>query len=391
MKIVFVSNYLNHHQIPFCQAMCKEEDMDFSFIQMEEMDSERVRMGWGIDVKEYPFAKCFYEDPVNCQSMIDNADLVIYGGVEDEKYIKPRLNAGKLVIRYSERIYKEGQWKFISPRGLRRKYEDHIKYRKKNVYLLCAGAYVSSDFHLIHAYPGKMFTWGYFPKIEILDVDSVINTKKSNETLELLWCGRMIDWKHPEYAINAAIVLKENNIPFHMNVIGKGNMKEEIINLAKTKGVDQFITFLDFVEPDKVREYMKKADIYLFTSDFKEGWGAVLNEAMNSVTCVIAGSGIGAVPSMLRHNRNGLVYKNGNIKEFENLVLKAAKDSEMRHELGKNAYKTVSETWNPENAGRMLASFARELVNGKIPDIKEGILSKAPVISPSKGYKYTRR
>ena len=35
---------------------------------------------------------------------------------------------------------------------------------------------------------------------------------------------------------------------------------------------------------------MEKADIFLFTSDRREGWGAVANEAMNSA-CALVVSG----------------------------------------------------------------------------------------------------
>ena len=91
-------------------------------------------------------------------------------GVEDESYIAERLAEGKPVVRLSERIYKDGQWKAISPRGLKKKYHDHTKYRKSPVYLLCCGGYVASDFHIVRAYPGKMFKWGYFPEKKLYDL-----------------------------------------------------------------------------------------------------------------------------------------------------------------------------------------------------------------------------
>ena len=81
--------------------------------------------------------------------ILDESEIVIFGGVEDERYIARRLKEGKILIRYSERIYKEGQWKFISPKGLVKKFHDHVRYRNKPVYLLCSGAYVASDFSLI--------------------------------------------------------------------------------------------------------------------------------------------------------------------------------------------------------------------------------------------------
>lgn len=50
------------------------------------------------------------------------------------------------------------------------------------------------------------------------------------------------------------------------------------------------------MKASEVRSYMEKADIYLFTSDFNEGWGAVLNESMNSGCAVVASHAIGSVP-----------------------------------------------------------------------------------------------
>ena len=47
MKVVFVSNYLTHHQLPFCHAMNAKLGSDFCFIETEEMTQERI----GVAVK----------------------------------------------------------------------------------------------------------------------------------------------------------------------------------------------------------------------------------------------------------------------------------------------------------------------------------------------------
>ena len=62
MRIVFVSNYFNHHQKPLCEAFSKTEGVDFCFYQTEPMEEERVRMGWGIEIKDYPYVKLFHDD-----------------------------------------------------------------------------------------------------------------------------------------------------------------------------------------------------------------------------------------------------------------------------------------------------------------------------------------
>ena len=40
MKTTFVSNYINHHQIPFCDALYRRLGEDFTFIQTEPMEEE---------------------------------------------------------------------------------------------------------------------------------------------------------------------------------------------------------------------------------------------------------------------------------------------------------------------------------------------------------------
>ena len=393
MQIIFVSNYINHHQLPFCKAMTEQNQGEFIFIQTEPMEQERVDMGWAVDVKEYSFVKCYYEDPEACQKLINDGEIVIFGGVEDEAYIEPRLRSGKLTIRYSERIYKEGQWKFITPRGLKKKYHDHIRYRKKNVYLLCAGAYVASDFYLIHAYPGKMFAWGYFPEFREYPIDELMDRKekkKNDDILEILWAGRMIDWKHPEHAIEAVGDLVKEYPGVHLTMAGSGGLEGQIKELAHKKGLDGNITFTGYLSPAVIREKMLAADVFLFTSDFKEGWGAVLNEAMNSGCAVVASSGIGAVPYLLRHGNNGMVYRNGDVTEMKKYVKELAGNARLRRSLGINAYETIRTTWNAEAAATRLLSLIHSIQMNNPKAVPDGPGSMAPIIAPGKGYRYTR-
>ena len=177
MKLVFASNYFNHHQKPLSDALAGTEGIDYTFLEIEEMDPERVSMGWGIDTSDIPYVKKYSDDAEKAKAMIMDADAVIFGGVDDESYIMPRLEAGRLTFRYHERIYKEGQWKFISPKGLVSKYKEHIRYRKKPVFALCVGAYVASDFNLIGAYPGKRYKFGYFPATKEFTWDELYEKK----------------------------------------------------------------------------------------------------------------------------------------------------------------------------------------------------------------------
>ena len=369
MRVVFVSNYINHHQIPFCNEMYRLLKGEFVFIQTQAMETERVEMGW--NGEERPaYVKCWYEEPQRCRELVLESDTVLFGGTDDESYIQERLRSGKPVIRNSERLYKTGQWKAVSPRGLRKKYTDHTRYRNSRVYLLCAGAYVPSDFHIVRAYPGKMYCFGYFPETRRYDMEVLFREKGWEQpggikTPYLLWAGRMIGWKHPELALETAAYLKERKIPFHLDMAGDGRMRKEMEELCRRLGLEEQVRFLGYRSPGQIRSLMEKADIFLFTSDRQEGWGAVANEAMNSGCALVADHMIGAVPYLICDGVNGFVYEDGNRTALFETVLRLAEDGQLCRLAGQKAYRTITEGWNAENAAARLLKLIERLAEGK--------------------------
>ncbi len=387
MKLTFVSNYINHHQIPLAQELYAVLGDDYRFIQTEEMEAERVKMGWDSDTDSLPYLMKYYENPEVCKRLIEDSDIVVFGGTDDESYIVERLQAHKPVIRNSERLYKSGQWKAISPRGLRKKYMDHTRYRNEDVYLLCAGAYVPSDFHIVRAYPGKMFKWGYFPPFVEQNINELIAKKKTNKVPRILWSGRFLDWKHPLDAVAVAEYLKQEDIDFEMVIVGGGDQEQLIKEQIKAKGLEDVIRMPGFLKPEEVRAEMDLADIFLFTSDYKEGWGAVLNEAMNSGCAVVANVAAGATAYMIEQGKNGLAYKNGNQKQLLSHVKYLAIQPDVREKMGRNAYETVRQTWNAKKASKALLAICEKLLgNEHIHLPKNGPGSKAKVISQRNMY-----
>ena len=238
MRVTFVSNYINHHQIPISTVLYEKWGADYHFIQTEPMEEERIRLGWNADNGELPYLLQFADNPEKCKKIILESDVVIFGGTDDESYIQERLQSGRIIIRYSERLYKEGQWKAVSPRGLRKKYLDHTRYQKSQVYLLCAGGYVADDFEIIRAYRGKRFKWGYFPEFEESTEEERCMWKKS-DTLQLLWAGRFIDWKHPMDALVLAKCLKEQGYDFTLTMAGGGELEGDLKKYVIENGLKE--------------------------------------------------------------------------------------------------------------------------------------------------------
>jgi glycosyltransferase involved in cell wall biosynthesis len=386
MLITFVSNYINHHQLPFCKAMVSmSPEVDFHFIQVMPMEQKRIDMGWGVDVSEFPFVHELYKDEERCKELILNSDVTIFGWTEGliEDLEKERLSSGKLSFRVSERIYREGRWKAISPRGLKKKHQEHFVYRKAPVYLLCAGAYVAADFDLIKCYPGKMLKWGYFPqsgKVTAFDKEAIT----ADRPIRICWAGRLIDLKHPEFAVKVAKTLADRGDNFQMEIIGDGRLLGHLKEDVLRQGLSEKVSFTGGLAPSEVLEHMAKADIFLFTSNYLEGWGAVVNEAMENGCCVVASEEAGAVPYLIEDGVNGRSYRNGSYREFEEKVLYLFDNNDKIREYGKEAFETSAKLWNAENAAKAFTAFCRKYLSEGVAEFAEnGPMSRAQILKPA--------
>ncbi|MBE5733412.1 MAG: glycosyltransferase, partial [Clostridiales bacterium] len=195
----------------------------------------------------------------------------------------------------------------------------------------------------------------------------------------ILWVARFIDVKHPEHAIEVAKRLKADGYDFNLNMIGNGELENQVAEMIDKNGLSDCVHLLGAMKPDKVREYMENSEMFLFTSDKGEGWGAVLNESMNSACAVVASHAIGSVPLLMQDGKNGVIYKDGNLDELYSNVKRLMDNTELRKEISRQAYNTMLKEWNPENAAKKLLNLSKQILEGqkKLFPYKDGVCSKA--------------
>ena len=384
MKITFFSNFLNHHQLPFCLAMDRISGGKFTFVATTPVPAERLKMGYHDMNKQYPFVLTTYDSAENeqlAQVLAEKSDVAIIGDASD-KYAVRRLKLNKLTFRYSERFYKHGLPCSRIPRALVGAWLHHGRFMRKPLYMLCASAYTAADCAVFRNYLGRTYKWGYFPEVKQQDVCALIERKRKNDKPILLWVARLIELKHPESAIHVAERLKKDGFDFELRIIGNGEMEQQLRTWIIEKKLENCVHMLGAMSPEAVRDHMEAADIFLFTSDFNEGWGAVLNESMNSACAVVASHAIGSVPFLLEDGKNGFIYKNGDENSLYERVIRLIEQPELREEMGRNAYQTLVEQWNADVAAERLIALAQELLDGKATDLfQSGPCSRAEIIS----------
>ena len=376
MKIAFFSSVLNHHQIEFCDAMYRIYGDEFTFVSTMELETQRVNLGYSLFDRNYNL--CMHksdEERKRAEELFQNADVVIVG-VNLNAWLKKRLKSNKVTFLYRERLFKEKPSPYWWLRSLFFVMREYYPYRKKPFYMLAASAYALTDYRSLGFFVGKTFQWGYFPPFKEHNIETLME-KKKNSSINILWVGRLIDCKHPEYALYLAEFLKTNNIDFHISIIGTGPMEEELRQYVKEHKLDDCVFIVGALPPEEVRQWMEKSNILLFTSDRNEGWGAVLNEAMNSGCAVVASQTAGATNFMIEDGVNGKIYKNDSVDELKSVVLNLVKDYDTIEKIGAAAYLSIKNIQNAEIAAKRFSEVSEAIVSGgELPRYDSGPMSE---------------
>ena len=373
-----LSNFMNHHQYGLSEALYRLTDGNYTFVACEPVPLNRREMGYHEYAANQFHMRLTAENRDQIEKMILCCDVLICGSAPDE-LIAPRIRQHKLTFRASERLFKTPFTVTNLPHRIGSMLKHFIPYQNEMQYSLCASAYTPVDMSRFGCYRNRMYRWGYFPKAVTYDCDDLI-VKKDPE--KLLWCGRLVDWKRPDEAVRLMMRLKKDKINASLDIIGIGETEQRLRHMIRENGLEDRINLLGAMSPEQVREHMCRAGIYLMTSNRREGWGAVVNEAMNS-GCAVVGSHIaGSVPYLIRHNVNGLVYRSGDEDMLYNCVKRLLADRDEQLRLGKKAYRTITESWNPDTAAERLIELSRHILAGeRSPELYgEGPCSKAPIM-----------
>ena len=378
MNIAFFSNYLNHHQLPLAEAFNDMADVDYTFVSVIPVPEFRKELGYKeIDAPFLLDVTKSEENKKKAMALALEADVVIFSTSRMYEYIIPRLQSGKLTFEYSERWFKKYFKLNLLSKNLWKHQMMYYRYgRKANLYMLCASAYAANDYYFLNSYKGKCFKWAYFTRVKPMNIDSILEMKRSNR-LKMMWCSRFIGWKHPEIVINLASLLKSNGYSFEINMYGNGPLINGIKRMISERGLGDCINIIGAVPNEAIIEAMQRHNIFLFTSDQNEGWGAVANEAMSNGCTIVGSNQIGSIPFLVKHGENGLIFKSNNINSLVGNVTSLLDNPGLCEQMARQAYSDMVSVWSPRNAAQCFISLVNELQAGRTTPFNNGPCSQA--------------
>lgn len=392
MKVAIYTIMFSLHQTPVADELFSILGCNFRFFEMRRnVDTEKASF---IDIANRPYLVRVWEGKKEQDEAMEwalCADVARFSNDESVfPYLNARLDKNLLSFETGERWLKKGMINLLSPRLLKNVWHYHTLFRHKPFYKLCSSAYAVNDQYFLHTFKDRCYKWGYFTKVEDLNIEEVIyNRHKCNiisgdsasETVTIMWCARFLKLKHPELVVKLAHHLKNNGYNVQIDMYGTGVEQRSAEVLCKKLDVQDILSFKGNMPNDEILKAMREHDIFLFTSDKNEGWGAVLNEAMSNGCTVVTSDAIGSVPFLVEDQKNGLVFKSEDLDSLYENVSYLIDHPSRRKEMAIEAYKTMRDIWSPHNAALKFIQLSKELLNGYDSIIEIGPCSKANIIT----------
>lgn len=383
MLFVNLNASINAHQVALADALYSILGDCFFFIEFGHNTQQYgcfSESSKGNDYyKDRPFILKMYESKENerlAKELIAKADVMRTGG-EPIELVKERIKSGKLTFRSTERYFRGPIYKdIIRARAL----FPYLKFAHPNYRILCQSAFMANDLSLLgNLYHERCYKFAYFTQIPEIDIEKVIE-KRSKDKIQIVWCARFIDLKHPELPLKLAKkLIASGRDNFEIQMIGANTtpLWQEINKQVKKENLEKYVILTGGIPNLEVLERMRKSHIFIFTSDRGEGWGAVLNEAMGAGCACVASHEIGSVPFLLKDKGNGLVFKSGSSESLFDKVAYLYENPQVCEEYGKKAYQTISTDWSAKLAAERLVKLSESILSGNEIIFESGPCSKA--------------
>jgi glycosyltransferase involved in cell wall biosynthesis len=296
----------------------------FEVVYAHESDQSRKQQGWNFDfIQKYKFkiiGKSLKLSTLIFYVYTNRKSIHIVNGIWAEKYfflIIIFLNLfGSRFFIYSEAPIPQKKRHAVKQMCLDFivKPTSKLLIRRAKGFL-AVSVFAENYFKSFGVETSKVYRFGYFRNVEKPDF-----IEAKSEIQQLIFVGQLIERKGIFTLLEALKSLVEKNQSFHLNIIGGGILENHIKQYIQTNNLGDFITLQGVIDSENVAHFIQKADLLILPSLF-DGWGIVVNEAIQNYVPVLISDQCGA-KELVKHGENGLVFEAQNVKSLSKQVLK---------------------------------------------------------------------
>lgn len=168
-----------------------------------------------------------------------------------------------------------------------------------------------------------------------VQLPSQIPTRLSSKPVTLLFLGRIGQRKGAFDLIQAFAALPDQQkTQAHLLIAGDGEV-EKARGMVQELNLTQFVTILDWLNPEQRDAYLAKADVFVLPTN-NEGLPLALLEAMGWGLPAVT-TPVGGIPEVVTSGKDGILIEPGNIEQLSQAIQSLIEDEDLRLTIGKNA------------------------------------------------------
>ncbi len=248
------------------------------------------------------------------------------------------------------------------------------KYNLNNTDGLIAGNQDAADILRDHGYNKAVEVMPQLGVDEVLfspqkQLDLALKIGIKDEDFVIGFVGRFVQEKGILTLLKAVKSLPKK--PWKLLLLGRGELKEQIIQEAKTIGIEDKLLMVESVAHEEVPQYINLMNVLVLPSEttykfktltavgWKEQFGHVLIEAMACKVPVI-GSNSGEIPNVI--GDAGLIFPEGEHLALQKCLIQLILNPQLKNELAEKGYKRLLNNYTNKALAEKLLSFYKILL-----------------------------
>jgi len=172
---------------------------------------------------------------------------------------------------------------------------------------------------------------------------------------KIIFIGRLVPWKKIDFLIKALALVKKQLPDVELLIIGDGRERPELEKLARDLKILDSVHFLGSIRDDRVKaKYLLSSAVFVLP-----GMGGLsINEAMCYGLPIVCCEADGTEKQLVFDSFNGYIFRENDINDLAEKILKIITDRELREKMSKNSLKIIQDK---VNINTMISGFKQAI------------------------------
>lgn len=328
MRIVFWQNCLSPHLLPFIVHLMDDSRVDEVVVcAAEDVSIDRKEMGWSVG-QYNGLERCkLYVNPdeTTISALLrerEGESWHLFSGIRAYAFV---FNCLEISLRYNLKrgmiSERPNTYDFKHNKPNAKPYWMHrlrfwMQDRKyaKHIQMVFAMGQEAVDYFCSLGMDWRVLPFCYCTEPAKVGAKPL----QADRLPQYLYCGSLSARKEPLTIARALSWLKQSfmgNVKF----IGDGPLRHELEKYIVQNKLDNVVELLGTKPQTEVPMYMQQADVLILPSIY-DGWGAVVNEALQAGCYVICSDACGASDLLNSEKRLGMVFHRGDANELAHCI-----------------------------------------------------------------------